>query len=68
MSNPLFNLIGNNNFGNMANFLHQFNEFKRNFTGDPKKQVQQMLNNGKISQEQFNHVANLATQIQKTIK
>ena len=68
MSSNLFGLLGNNQFSNMANFLQQFNQFKQNFTGDPKQQVQQMLNSGKISQSQFNQVANLATQIQKAIK
>ena len=68
MSSPLFNLIGGNEFGNMANFVQQLNQFRKNFTGDPKQQVQQMLNSGKISQEQFNKVANMATQIQKVIK
>lgn len=66
--NPLFNLIGNNGFGNMADFLQKYNQFKSTFTGDPKQQVQNMLKSGQISQEQFNQVANLATQIQKTLK
>ena len=68
MSNPLFGLLGNNEFGNMANFVQQLNQFRKTFTGDPKQQVQEMLNNGKISQEQFNKVANMATQIQKTLR
>lgn len=68
MSNSLFNLMGGNGFNNMSNWLHQFNEFKKNFTGDPKQQVQQMLNSGKITQSQFNQVANIATQIQKSMK
>lgn len=66
--NPLFNLLGNNQFGNLANFLQQYNQFKEQFRGDPKQQVQKMLNEGKISQDQFNQVANIATQIQKAIK
>lgn len=68
MSNPLFNLFGNSPFGNMASFLQQFNQFKQTFQGDPKQQVQQLLKNGQMSQEQFNQVANLATQIQKSMK
>lgn len=73
MSNPLFNMLGNGGgnfgpFGNMANFMQQFNQFKQNFQGDPKAQVQQMLNSGQITQEQFNQMANMATQIQKYLK
>lgn len=70
--NNLFNMLGGNNpfgaFGNMANFMQQFNQFKQNFQGDPKAQVQQMLNSGQITQEQFNQMANMATQIQKYLK
>lgn len=68
MSNPLFDVLSTGEFGNMANFLKQFNQFKQTFQGDPKAQVQQMLNSGQITQEQFNRVANMATQIQKTLK
>lgn len=68
MSNPLFNLLSNNGFSNMSNWLQQFNEFKRNFSGDPKQQIQQMLNNGKITQGQLNQAMNMATQIRKSIK
>lgn len=67
MSNPLFNVLSGS-FGNTANFLHQLNQFKQTIQGDPKQQVQKMLNEGKITQEQFNQVANMATQIQKVIK
>ena len=49
MSNPLFNTISENN-----NLIQQFMQFKNSFKGDPKQQVQQMLNSGKITQEQYN--------------
>lgn len=66
--NPLFNLLGNNSFGNLATFLQQYNQFKKMYRGDPKQQVQEMLKSGKITQEQFNQVASMATQIQNAIK
>lgn len=69
MSNPLFNMLNGGNmlgqFGNMATMMQQFNQFKNNFNGDPKQIVQQMLNSGQISQQQFNQVAQMATQFQK---
>ena len=68
MSNPLFNLLNNQMpMGNMASMISQFNQFRNNFKGDPKQVVQQMLNSGQISQEQFNQVSQMATQFQKML-
>lgn len=58
----LFNMFGNNSFMNM---LSQFNQFKQNFQGDPKSQVQQLLNSGQMSQQQFNQLSQAATQFQQ---
>lgn len=71
MNNPLFNLLGGGNMqlpgplGNMQNFMTQFNQFRQTFQGNPQQQVQQMLNSGQMSQQQFNQLSQLATQIQK---
>ena len=47
--NPLYQeLNGNNN-----NILQRFNDFKKTISGDPKEQIQQMLNSGRITQQQF---------------
>lgn len=67
MSNPLFNLLGQN-AGNMQGLVNQFAQFKQQFSGDPKAQVQQMLNNGQMTQEQFNQLSQAATQMQKMMK
>lgn len=47
----------NNNFINMIN---QFNQFKSTFQGDPKQCVQNMLDSGRMSQEQFNQLSAMA--------
>lgn len=59
--NPLFNLFGgnqmqmpNNPVGNAFNMMQQLNQFRQNFRGDPKEQVQNLLNSGQVSQEQYN--------------
>ena len=55
--NPLFKMFGGampNNVGNMGNIIQQFQQFKNNFRGDPRQQVQQMLNSGRVTQEQYN--------------
>lgn len=67
-TSSLFNLFGkqmppmNNGFANM---IGQFNQFKNNFSGDPKAQVQQLLNSGQMSQQQFNQLSQMATQFQQ---
>lgn len=54
-----------NNFQTM---LGKFQQFKQTFTGDPRQQVQQLLNSGKISQSQLNQAVQMAQQLQKLLK
>lgn len=62
MSNPLFSMMG----GQAMNPLMQrFQQFQKMFRGDPRQQVQQMLNSGKVSQEQYNRAVQTANQMMK---
>lgn len=65
MSNPLSGLFNNNP---MSGLLKQFEQFKQTFTGDPQQAVQQMLNSGRISQEQYNQAVQMANQLQNMLK
>lgn len=68
MSNPLFSMFGGMNSmpnNNMMNLLQQFNQFRQNFSGDPRQQVQQLLNSGKVSQDQYNRAVQMANQLQR---
>lgn len=64
--NPLFNILngGMQPQNPMMNMINQLNQFRHTFQGDPKQQVQQLLNSGKMSQQQFNQLSQMATQIQ----
>ena len=70
MSNPLFNALG----GGMPQgngpmqMIQQFMQFKQNFKGDPKEEVQKMLQSGKISKQQLNQVQQMAGQFQNLLK
>lgn len=70
MSNPLFNALG----GGMPQgngpmqMMQQFMQFKQNFKGDPKAEVQKMLQSGRISQQQLNQVQQMAGQFQNLLK
>ena len=52
-----------NPFANLMNTMQQFQAFKQNFKGDPREQVQQMLNSGQITQEQLNQIMPMAQQL-----
>lgn len=58
-----------NNFNNMQNFMAQFNSFKQNITQqglNPQMIVQNMLNNGQMTQSQFNQLSAMADSIMKS--
>lgn len=65
--NPLFQLMGNSNLGNMANLVSQFQQFKNSFRGDPRQQVQQLLNSGKITQADYDRAVQQANALQKML-
>lgn len=73
MANSLFNSLGNNQiklpgpFGNMQEMMGRLNQFKQSFHGDAKQQVQQLLNSGQMSQNQYNQLSQMATQIQNML-
>lgn len=72
MPNPLGGPSGIQNgggpFGNIANLISQFNQFRNSFTGDPKQEVQNLLNSGRMTQEQFNYLQQQASIFQKILK
>lgn len=53
---------------NVANLLSQFNQFRSTFSGNPEQQVKQLLQSGRMSQEQFNQLAQTANQLYRLIK
>ena len=61
----LYNDFKPNSMGNMNNFLTQFNQFRNSFSGNPEAQVKQLLQSGRMSQEQFNQLAQTANQLRK---
>lgn len=57
--NPIMSL-----FGNFQNFQNQFSVFQKQMSGvDPKQKVQELLNSGQMTQEQFNNLRLFANQI-----
>ena len=65
MSNPLFQMMGGG--GPMNGLLQKFQQFQASFRGDPQQQVQQLLNSGRVSQEQYNQAVQMAQQLQRML-
>lgn len=53
---------------NVTNIMNQFQQFRNTFRGDPRQQVQQLLNSGRVSQEQYNRAVQMANQFMKYMK
>lgn len=66
MSNPLFNILGGNMSAMPPNLqmIQQFIQFRNSFRGDPKAEVEKLLQSGQISQQQLNQAQQMARQIQ----
>ena len=47
--------------------VSRFRQFQQMFKGDPQQQVQQLLNSGRISQEQYNAAVQKAQTLAKMI-
>ena len=60
MSNPLFNQLGGNP---MSGMMQAFQQFARGFTGNAQQLTQQLLNTGRMSQQQYNALVARTNQI-----
>ena len=40
----------------------RFQQFRQTFKGDPNQQIQQMMNSGRITQDQYNRAVQMANQ------
>lgn len=64
MANPIYNMFGGNAPINpMAQFVRDARAFKKSFMGNPKDEVQRLLNSGQMSQQQFNQFSQIAQQV-----
>lgn len=61
MSNPLYQMMGQQ----MPPIMQRFQQFQQMFKGDPKHQVQQLLQSGRVSQQQYDQAVQMAKQFQQ---
>ena len=61
MSNSIYNSMRPQN--PFEQIINQAKEFRKTFNGNPKDEVQKLLNSGQMSQAQFNQLSQIAQQI-----
>jgi len=64
MSNPLFGMMQKTQPNGI---MQRFQQFQQMFRGDPKQQVQQLLNSGRVNQQQYNQAVQMAQQLQRML-
>lgn len=68
MANPLYQKMkAAGNSAGTDNIFTRFMQFKQTFSGDPRTQIQEMLNSGKFSQQQYNQAVQMAQQFQQML-
>lgn len=49
------------------NMLMQFMNFRNSFQGNPQQMIQQMLNSGQVTPQQYQNAVQMANQLQNMI-
>ena len=67
MNNPLMHGVPQmqGRIGNVQQMMQRFQQFRQSFQGDPRQQIQQMMNSGKVSQSDYNSAYQMAQQFQR---
>lgn len=71
MNNPFSVLRGGAQMpgpmGGFQQMMQQFNHFKQTFQGDPRAEVEKLLQSGKLSQQQLDQIQEMARQFQSLL-
>ena len=62
MPNPIYNSVANQNNPFMQ-IMQEAQNLKNTFKGNPREEVQKLLNSGQMSQSQFNQLSQIANQV-----
>ena len=66
MNNPFFNALGGGQMSGPMSELMQlkqkFQQFQNSFRGDPKSEVEKLLQSGAMSQQELNQIQTMAKQ------
>lgn len=62
MANALFNQFGRQN-NPLEQLAQQAREFRKQFSGNPRQEVERLLQTGQMSQADFNRYSQIAQQV-----
>lgn len=62
MSNALYNQFGRQS-NPMEQLAQQARDFRKQFTGNPRQEVERLLRTGAMSQQDFNRYSQIAQQV-----
>lgn len=62
MPNNLYNTIGRQN-NPLEQLAQQARDFRKQFSGNPRQEVERLLQTGAMSQKQFNQYSQIAQQV-----
>lgn len=62
MANQLYNQFGRQN-NPLEQIAQQAREFRKQFSGNPRQEVERLLQSGRMSQAQFNQYSQIAQQV-----
>ena len=72
MANPFLQAMGGGQMpgpmGQFQRLVQQFNQFRSTFQGDPKAEVEKLLQSGKINQSQLNQIQSMAKQFESFLR
>ena len=72
MSNSIlnrpFNVTQSKNSAFNPQIIQQFNQFKRTFTGNPQQAVMNLLQQGSMTNEQFQQLSQMAQQFRQLLR
>lgn len=62
MPNPIYNYMANQN-NQFMQIMQEAQKLKNTFKGNPREEVQRLLNSGELSQADFNRYSQIAQQV-----
>lgn len=68
MSNPFMAALGGGRNNGFMQMMQQFQQFRQNFKGDPKAEVEKLLQSGAMSQQELNQLQGMAQQFQQLFR
>lgn len=72
MANPLFQALGGGQMpgrmGQFQNMVQQFRQFQQTFQGDPKAEVEKLVQSGQLPQQQLNQFQQMAVQFRQLLQ